>query len=96
MASTTNYIELTSDPIQSDDGSDYKSDVYNYRYSTYDRSTFSNIDPDINYLQTTNVVNSEYFNESMFNNVFNKTANMSIIHLNIRSIPLHFTEFLHI
>ena len=94
MASTTNYIELTSDPIQSDDDSDYKSDLYNNRYSTYDRSTLSNIDPDINYLQTANVINSEYFNESMFNNLFNKTANMSIIHLNIRSIRLHFTEFI--
>ena len=87
-------IELPSDPTQSDDCSDHKFDLYNNMYSTYDRSTLTNIDPDINYLQKTNMCNSEYYDENMFNNAFNKTASMSIIHLNIRSVPLHFSEFI--
>ena len=50
-------------------------------------------DPDINYLQNNNNIISNYFDETMFNNRFSKSANLSIIHLNIRSIPLHFSKF---
>ena len=35
---------------------------------------------------------SEYYNEMSFNNTFSDDQNLSLLHLNIRSVPLHFTE----
>ena len=47
------------------------SNVLNNVYSTYDRSILFTIDPDINYLNNSgNLINSEYFNETTFNNTF--------------------------
>ena len=60
--------------------------------STYDRSILGDIDPDINYLS--NLVKSNYYNETSFNSTFNKNTNLSIFHMNIRSVPLHFSELL--
>ena len=37
---------------------------------------------------------SEYYNEMPFNNTFSVNQNLSLLHLNIRSVPLHFTECL--
>ena len=45
---------------------------------------------DLNYLN--NISKSEYYDETIFNQSFRKTSNFSLIHLNIRSVPLHFTE----
>ena len=67
------------------------SNVLNNVYSTYDRSILSAIDPDINYLNSTgNLINSEYFITLKINTCF------SLFHLilNIRSVPLHFSELL--
>ena len=36
---------------------------------------------------------SEYYNEISFNNTFSDNQYISLIHLNIRSVPLHYTEF---
>ena len=57
----------------------------------YDQSILSDIDPDIHY---DNSVNAQYYNENSFNKVFNKDCNeLSLIHLNIRSVPAHFSQF---
>ena len=37
---------------------------------------------------------SKYYDETIFNQSFRKTSNFSLIHLNNRSVPLHFTEFM--
>ena len=49
--------------------------------------------PDFNYLHYNNI-NSEYYNEQKNNSEFGNNLNFSLMHLNIRSVPLHFTEFL--
>ena len=36
---------------------------------------------------------SEYYNEISFNNSFSDNQYLSLLHLNIRSVPLHYTEF---
>ena len=41
-----------------------------------------------------NISKAEYYDETIFNQSFRKTSNFSLIHLNIRSVPLHFTEFM--
>ena len=63
------------------------------KYDNYDRSLLSDIDPNFNYLHYNNL-NSEYYNEQKFNSEFGNNLNFSLMHLNIRSVPLHFTEFL--
>ena len=95
MASPIILPQLSSDSVQHDDGSDHKSNTFNNLYSTYDRSILSDIDPDIHYLSNTNnIIKTEYYNETMFNNIYGKIHNFSIFHLNIRSVPLHFCELL--
>ena len=64
-------------------------------YSAYDRSILGDIDPDIHYLSnSSNSMNSNYYNETTFNRTFSKNTNLSIFHLNIRSVPSHFSELL--
>ena len=63
-----------------------------YDIDSFDKSTLCDIDPDLNYLN--NISKSEYYDETIFNQSFRKTSNFSLIHLNIRSVPLHFTEFM--
>ena len=47
------------------------SNLLNNVYSTYDRSIVCAIDPDINYINSSgNLINSEYFKETTFNNIF--------------------------
>jgi len=68
---------------------------FNNHYATYDRSNLNIIDPDINYLSdANNNVTSNYYDENGFNAKFHNNNNLSLIHLNIRSVPLHFSEFL--
>ena len=67
----------------------------NNMYSTYDRSNLQSIDADNNYWNdVNNVISSKYYNECNFNLHFKKNTNFSLIHMNIRSVPLHFSEFL--
>ena len=50
----------------------------------HDPSILSDIDPDIH---NNNYSDSQYYNENSFNNVFKQSKNqLSVIHLNIRSI----------
>ena len=63
-------------------------------YDNYDRSILCDIDPDLNYLDSACKVNAEYYTEQSFNDNFSNNCNFSLMHLNIRSIPLHFTELL--
>ena len=37
---------------------------------------------------------ANYTEHDRFNNTFSENNNLSILHLNIRSVPLHFSEFL--
>ena len=60
----------------------------------HDRSFLSDIDPDFNYLHNNRTVDSDYYNEQEFNRTFSNNLNFSLMHLNIRSLPLHFTELL--
>ena len=61
---------------------------------TDDRSVLCDIDPDLYYYYHNNSIKSEYYTEKQFNNTFSDNNNLSILHLNIRSVPLHFSEFL--
>ena len=55
----------------------------------------SYIDPDFNYLNSIKEsINSNYYNEITFKNKYKSNSNFSLLHLNIRSVVSHFTEFL--
>ena len=68
--------------------------VHKANYTEHDRSVLCDIDPDLNYYYHNNSIKSEYYTEKQFNNTFSDNNNLSILHLNIRSVPLHFSEFL--
>ena len=71
------------------------SNVLNNVYSTYDRSILCAIDPDINYLNNSgNLINLQHFNEATFNNTLKINTCFSMFHLNIRCVPLRFSELL--
>ena len=58
-----------------------------------DQSALRNIDPDINYLSSNMTpTDTGYFDDQHFRDQFKSNKNMSIFHLNIRSIPKHFNE----
>ena len=64
-------------------------------YDRPDHSTLSDIDPDFNYLNSIKEsINSNYYNETTFKNKYKSNSNFSLLHLNIRSVVSHFTEFL--
>ena len=64
-------------------------------YDRPDHSILSDIDPDFNYLNNIKEsINSNYYNETTFNSKFRSNTNFSLLHLNIRSVVSHFTEFL--
>ena len=51
------------------------------------------IDPDIHYFSANNVLkNTPYYNDKTFQTKFGKNQQLSMFHLNIHSIPDHFTE----
>ena len=68
--------------------------VHKANYTEHDRSVLCDIDPDLYYYYHNNSIKSEYYTEKQFNNTFSDNNNLSILHLNIRSVPLHFSEFL--
>ena len=55
-----------------------------------DQGIFSDIDPGIQY---NNSVDAQYYTENSFNKVFKDSNELSLIHLNIRSVPAHFNQF---
>ena len=61
--------------------------------SRHGKSVLGDIDPDNHFWNNMNhTMTSEYYNEMSFNNTFSDNQNLSLLHLNIRSVPLHFTE----
>ena len=82
-------LAITKTEIEND------SDVHNHanyihaNSNEYDHSILSDIDPDIHH---NNRGNSKYYNEYSFNNVFKKSNELSIFHLNVRSIPANFSK----
>ena len=64
-------------------------------YDRPDHSILSDIDPDFNYLNSIKEsINFNYYNETTFKNRYKSNSNFSLLHLNIRSVVSHFTEFL--
>ena len=58
-----------------------------------DQSALNNIDPDINYLSTNmKSINTQYYDDQQFRDKFKSNKNISMFHLNIRSILEHFIE----
>ena len=58
-----------------------------------DQSALNNIDPDINYLSTNmKSINTQYYDEQQFRDKFKSNKNISMFHLNIRSISEYFIE----
>ena len=58
-----------------------------------DISALSNVDPDINYLNYNMAyTNTWYFDDQHFKDKFKSYKKISMVHLNIRSIPEHFIE----
>ena len=59
----------------------------------YDHSILSQIDPDMNYLLLNGSFStSTYYDEKSFNYSFSNNNNLSLFHMNIRSIPKHFSD----
>ena len=60
----------------------------------HDKSVLGD-DPDNHFWNNMNhALTSEYYNEMSFNNTCSDNQNLSLLYLNIRSVPLHFTECL--
>ena len=60
-------------------------------FNTSDQSTLNIIDPDFHYL-TVNCcpIDTPYFSEQLFRDKYRNNTNLSMLHLNIRSVPDHF------
>ena len=67
--------------------------VHKANYTKRDRSVLCDLDPDLNYYDHNNSIKSEYYTEQLFNKTFSDNNNLFILHLNIRSVLLHFSEF---
>ena len=64
-------------------------------YDRPDHSFLSDIDPDFNYLNNIKEsITSNYYNETTFKNKYENSGKFSVMHLNIRSVVSHFTEFI--
>ena len=67
--------------------------INNNCFNEHDPSSLGNIDPDIHYLGTNNMSNmTHYYNDQSFRNKYGNNRNLSMLHINIRSIPDHFLE----
>ena len=92
MANMTAQLQSLPATIQTVGDSDVNTHT-SYIHSNingYDQSKLSDIDPDIHH---NNLADSQYYNENNFNNVFKQSNELSIIHLNIRSVPANFSQF---
>ena len=62
-------------------------------FNDYDPSSLGNIDPDINYYKAINALNSTpYYDDQTFRDKNGNNIKLSMFHLNLMSIPDHFTE----
>ena len=91
MANMTSQLQSQIAITKTDNDSDvhYHANYMHANFNEYDHSILSDIDPDIHH---NNCGNSKYYNEHSFNNVFKKSNELSIFHLNIRSIPANFSK----
>ena len=65
-----------------------------YNDCAYDKF-MCDIDPDYNYFNAIqSKLNSNYFSESTFNSTYGRNSNLSMFHLNIRSLHAHYNELL--
>ena len=86
--------DLASYPACNSEGKSDGTVVNTDCFSGYDPSILGNIDPDINYLNSNNKVkDTPYDNDQSFAKKFNRNNDsLSMLHLNIRSIPDHFLQ----
>ena len=60
-------------------------------FNTSDQSTLNIIDPDFHYLTVNSCpIDTPYFSEQLFRDKYGNNTNLSMLHLNIRSVPDHF------
>ena len=66
--------------------------IYNVN-EKYDHSILSQIDPDMNYPQLNDsLTTGNYYDENSFNCSLSNNNNLSLFHMNIRSIPKDFSD----
>ena len=64
-------------------------------FNSSDHSSLHKIDPDIHYLTVNSCpTDTPYYSEQLFRDKFGKNINLSMLHLNIRSVPDHFLWFI--
>ena len=64
--------------------------INNNCFNSSDQSALNKIDPDIYYLTVNNCpIDTPYYSEQLFRDKFGKNINLSMLHLNIRSVPHH-------
>ena len=84
----SNALDQDFDLYESPQNNDIKSDdVRDLNEDRTDYSELAEIDPDQNYLRNSKATLCSYHNELSFNESFSKLNNVSIFHVNIRSIP---------
>ena len=91
MATMTSLLQSLPATAKTVAGSDVNMHI-SYMHSNingYDQSKLSEIDPNIHH---NNLADSQYYNENNFNKVFKLSNELSIIHLNIRSVPANFSQ----
>ena len=91
MATMTSLLQSLPATAKTVAGSDVNMHI-SYIHSNingYDQSKLSEIDPNIHH---NNLADSQYYNENNFNTVFKQSNELSIIHLNIRSVPANFSQ----
>ena len=87
MATQFHFLPAT---IKNIDRSSVNNHDMHVNINEHDPSILSDVDPDIHYNSYTD---SQYYNENSFNNVFKQSDELSVIHLNIRSIPVNLAQF---
>ena len=64
-------------------------------FNSLDQSAHNKSDPNINYLTVNNCpIDTLYYSEQLFRDKFGKNINVSMLHLNIRSVPDHIIGFI--
>ena len=86
MANMTSQLQSLLAITKTDNDSEFHNHA---NFNEYDNSILSDIDPDIHH---NNCGNSKYYNEYSFNIEFKKSYELSIFHLNIRSIAANFSK----
>ena len=64
-------------------------------FNSSDQSSLHKIDLDIHYLTVNNCpIDTPYYSEQLFRDTFGNNINLSMLHLNIRSVPDHILGFI--